>query len=211
MQEESTDLIKELKRRAWQTSGARFAAHRRLSRKHIWSTWAVAVLSIYVIAGSLFGSFVSQSPDQRNIVNVGLVVTSILVLVLSLIESSMAYPLRAERLHACAVELTGLELEGIEVAALHPSLEREGRVTQLRRRFEAIKKACPENHHVIDWEMFQAGHPKHFKIGLLKVIRIRVENEIATVGWYVLAMITPLVPIVLFLGSVHGGTAVTVP
>ena len=184
------ELLAELKARCWKTRGARFAAHRRLTRRHAWSTWAISMLSVYLIAGSAVALLVEG--ESARAVNVFLLSASVLVLVLSLIEASMAYQIRAERLHACAVALTDLELELVEVAGQDAGAARDARVVGARERYARITKECPENHSEADYDAFRARHRKDFQIGWWRATSWRLQSEVSTWGAYLVAIFSPV-------------------
>jgi len=189
--EDSADPITELSRRAWITKGARFAAHRRLNRRHAWSTWAIAVLSVYVIATSVFAQLAAPARVSQAVLNAGLIVASVLVLVLSLIESGRSYQLRAEHLHRCAVALGKLELSCREVAVIPPSGSKDERVSRLARRYAAILEACPDNHEEIDFATFRSQQSNTYGITFVGRMFVWLRREGVTTGPYLIAMALP--------------------
>jgi uncharacterized membrane protein (DUF485 family) len=192
------DPTDELARRAWVTKGARFAAHRRLTRRHAWSTWAIAVLSVYIIAASLFAQFIASTVISPAVVTAGLIIASVLVLVLSLIESGRSYQLRADHLHQCAVALGRLELKCVEVAALPISDIRSVSTSRLARRYSTIIRVCPDNHDEIDFATFRLQHPEQYPLALHTRMYIRFRRELVTVGPYLVAMALPPLIVCLF-------------
>lgn len=195
--QEPPDPITELRRRAWITSGCRFAAHRRLNRQQVWSTWAVAILSVYVIAGSIFAQIIGQVGVSQAVVNLGLIVTSVLVLVLSLIESGRNYQLRADHLHRCAEALRKVELGCLEIITLPLGPERDKRVSRLARRYSVIIESCPDNHNDIDFATFKSQHRDDYKTSWLRRSWIRFRRDLITTGPYLGAMALPLLIVYL--------------
>lgn len=188
---ETPDSATGLSRKIWVTRGCRFAAHRRLNRRHVWSTWAIAALSVYVIAASIFAQFIPQTTLSPAVLNAGLIVASVLVLVLSLIEAGRSYQLRAEHLHRCAVDLGKLESKVVELQSLPLATGRADQIARLSRRYAATLEACPDNHEKLDYDTFRAEHRKDYEISWATRIGMWLFRELHTVGPYVLAILTP--------------------
>lgn len=190
------DPIAELARRVWVTRGSRFAAHRRLLRKAAWSTWAIAVLSTYIIGASLLGPFLLPTGALPVFLNSALVVASVLVIVLSLIETAQSYPLRASRLHDCAVRLGALELTVTALASPVTASSIKDDLPTLQERYFAILAACPDNHTDLDFDAFRLQHHSDYKIKVAERITIWLRIQANTVGPYLAAMLVP--PLLLF-------------
>lgn len=194
---DSPEPIKELARRAWITKGARFAAHRRLLRRHAWSTWAVAVLSIYVITASVFGQLTISTRISQSVLNAGLIVASILVLVLSLIEAGRGYELRADHLHRCAVALGRLELMCREAIASSSSATNDEITARLAQRYTAILEECPDNHDEIDFATFRSQHVAEYGVSAGGRVAIWLWREGVTTVPYIAAIALP--PIIVYI------------
>lgn len=182
------DPVAELARRVWITKGARFAAHRRLMRKSNWSTWAMAVLSTYIIAASLLLPGLLRV-DVHQVRDAILAAASILVLALSLIEGSHQYALRAARLHECAVRLGALELRvmALQATKAPPTAD----LQLLQRKYVLVLESCPDNHNRVDFDTFRAQHYATYSLGRLARIGIWLRTEVHTVGPYLGAMLLP--------------------
>lgn len=195
-----TDPVAEVIRRAWVTKGARFAAHRRLTRKHIWSTWAISLLSTYVIAGSLIGARYLDLSD-RSALDIDLVITSLLVIVLSLIEASRNYQLRAERLHASGMALGRLEVLLREVQAMPHSPRRAKRASLLVRRYPRLIEGCPDNHDEIDFDTFRARQPTNYPMSRRERCWITIRRHAVTIGPYFVAILVPPILFAILRGT----------
>jgi hypothetical protein len=198
------DVLKELKRRVYVTKCARFAAHRRLSYQERWSTLSVAVLSVYLIAGTIFEPLLGGAGSHGAAVTGGLAVASILVLVVSLIEASQHYAMRADRLHRCGMELGKLELDLLEgMNALSDAAVREV-MSRGSRRYDEILQMCSENHEVIDHEAVKLQHTDLYDLSWWKKISIAIRLRWARCGPYLLAMALPPIALWLLYSSASG-------
>ncbi|HEY0970180.1 MAG TPA: SLATT domain-containing protein [Gemmatimonadales bacterium] len=152
--------------RIWTTRGARFNAHRRLRSHTVWSHWALACLAVYltVLTWAMTMPVFRVSSEMQAKISVVVSALSLLMVVVSLMESGQNHAVRAERLHSSAVDLGGL---GSRVDAAR---ERAGDVVspeleELARDFHGMIKSCQENHDEIDYELFRAKNRTDFGIG----------------------------------------------
>ncbi len=201
---QTSDPAADLSRRIWITRGCRFAAQKRLNSRHVWSTWATAVLSVYIIAASVFAQFLPQSALSQSVLNAGLIVASVLVLVLSIIEGGRGYQLRAERLHRCAVDLGKLESRLVVLQSIPPGTLRNSQIARLVRRYVEAIEACPDNHETLDYDSFRAQHPEDFAMSWGSRSRIWFVRQLHTVGPYALAIAAPPT-LVYVLSSLFAG------
>lgn len=159
----------QLRTKMWKTIGARFNAARRLRAMHRWSLTAVSALSAYVIIVTALPVFVplNITPTQQGWLNFALMGMAIFILVLSLLESSNSYELRAERLHDCATEISQIrnELELRLYSHLTLSVEQ---ISEYQQRYDDTIRRCRENHEPIDYQFFETKHPKDFQLTFLQ-------------------------------------------
>jgi hypothetical protein len=132
------------------TKGSRFAAHRRLLKKHHLSVLSVSMLSIYVIAASLLPIFLGPLPGKStNMLTLATVIASIFIIVLSLITAGQNYYTRAERMLKCAQKISELYYE-LEQSILCNSLN-DAFIERMRGTYAAILNDYSENHDDIDF------------------------------------------------------------
>ena len=150
------DFSKELSFQVWSTKGARFFSNRRLLAKQKWSTYALTALSTYVIILNLMIVYGVLKPTalSNTVVAFSSTALSILILIVSLLESSRRYELQASNFHRCSLEL-GQVYRRVRMMRTGP----EPRVTRdqvekLASDYEQILAAF-ENHDEIDFLMFQ--------------------------------------------------------
>lgn len=147
------DFSKELSYQLWVTKGARFHAARRLQRKQAWSTYTVAALSLYAIGANLLIVYGMSGgkPIESKIAFAGSFL-SIAILIVSLIEGSRQYELRADRLHNCAREVNCVYRK-VRQARLGPGANPDAvSVRNLAEDYERILEKY-ENHEEIDYQL----------------------------------------------------------
>jgi hypothetical protein len=181
-----------LRKQVWQTKSARFGAHRRLTAVNLWSTWTVAALTIDLIVTSLLlGTSVltltSESKELGLFLSIGI---TVLVLVLSLTEAARNYPLRADRLHRCAMEL-GAIWTRLDVALALDDSRLQVELPLLSTEYHRILQESAENHDEIDFRWFRAHHPDEFGIPRLIAPVLRMWYWLRTYGIYIVGLFGP--------------------
>lgn len=132
------------------TKGARFAAHRRLLRKHQWSLLSISMLSTYVIGASLIPIFVKPLPESApGILAAITTVASIFIIVLSHVESGQGYFTRAEKMLRCAQKISELYYE-LEQRRITATLTEEF-LNDTRTKYSGVLNDYSENHDEIDF------------------------------------------------------------
>jgi uncharacterized membrane protein (DUF485 family) len=187
----------------WKTAGSRFNAARRLQRRHNLSSWTSSLLAVYVVFIQLIDLVVPPEAHLASpaLVTVGTAFVAILILVVTILEASRAYQLRAERLHR----------SGMELGALHDRLKNQvallqGNAAALAEEVESITAKyhetiarTGENHEPGDYELFKAQHHKDFDVGRPAAIWIHVREGLRVSFWYYLAMLgTPTLAVLLW-------------
>lgn len=153
-------FISDLRIRAWQTSGSRYNAARRLRQKDAFSTFSLAMLSALSVAAVVTQRIYSPQPGTPldNYLTAFLIALGVFLLALSLIEWGAAHSVKADALHRSAEELTAYHLKLAYVLAKIDSgnVVDDSEVDALRVEYETIKDRCPYNHLPSDYELFRA-------------------------------------------------------
>ena len=157
------------------------------------------MLSVYVIAGSLFALVFGQKQSQQfiDLLNVMTATSSIFILVLSTLESGKNYALRAALMLRCAQAVSELhnELEFKLSAGLLEKNSFHGYMA----RYDQIIRDFSENHDNIDFYFFMAmpNNRKSFDLAgfgkLPTVIGYRLGNFLNIWGFYATLMIIPII------------------
>jgi len=197
--DDASDVGRDLVTRIWVTKGARFLAHRRLSTIHAWSTAAVAILSAYLLIASLIVSSTAVPLSEHQRAQLNLVTTgmALVVLVLSLLEGSRNYLLRAERLHSCAVELGAIEQRVRLAQEISDHAGRLKVIATLSEDYHNALVRCGENHLPVDNSRFRCDHPKDFPCSKWTAFKARSNYMWYSRGPFALAIVVP--PIALAL------------
>lgn len=153
-------FISDLRTRAWQTSGARYNASRRLKQRETFSTISLAMLSALSVAAAIAQRIYSPQPGTPldNYLTAVSVALGVFLLAISLLEWGAAYGAKADALHRNAEELTAYQLKLAHVLARMGSGKavEDSEFTELRVEYETIKDRCPYNHAPSDHQLFKA-------------------------------------------------------
>ena len=161
------EFIKELDYKMWTTRGCRYNADRRLKKKSTLSLATISFLSIYVLVLSLipFFSLFNLSTNNREYISFFSVVLSIFILVLSLLEASKEYSIKAERLYSCANSINCLmgDLK-LALSTIDDNDRLEIEIKRIHDEYHRLINCYKENHESVDFEAFKLEHKKIEKI-----------------------------------------------
>jgi hypothetical protein len=191
--------IEDLLRQIWITKGSRFNAHRRLQKRGHISTLTINLLTAYILIISLVSiiPIFNLSPFQSQLISYSTSAMAIILLVLSVLEGAQEYSLKAERMHQCAIELSGLYNEIKIVLEKHSMKNNKTKfIVSSAKNYQAILTRTAENHDLIDYNYFQALHPIDFKLNTLKISWFKLCWFLRLYGVYVVLIWGP--PIILF-------------
>lgn len=153
-------FISDLRKSAWQTSGSRYNAARRLKQREVFSTFSLALLSALSIAAAVAQRIYAPQPGTPldNYLTTVSVALGVFLLAVSLLEWGAAYGAKADALHRNAEDLTAYHLKLKQVLARidtgRAATDKE--VDELRVEYESIKNRCTYNHAPVDHELFMA-------------------------------------------------------
>lgn len=156
---------RELNYKLWSTYKSRFNAAARNRRKNELSTRAVSILSAYVMIFSLITTMLPQF-SQGGTSQVILFISSslsIIILVVSQLEASQNYSLRAHTYHQSGLQIAELynELRALKTRfAENKGEEFISKVEVIAKRYDDILKRS-ENHEDIDFAEFRASKPTY--------------------------------------------------
>lgn len=146
-----------LYQKIWKTKGTRFIAHKRLEILNQFSIYAISLNSIYVIILSLlsmshFNKYSKLNPDFLSIITLFL---SILIIVISIIESSKNYKAKAESHHQCGKDLNKIYERLIQIKSSYDTdSNSKAEIDKLGLDYQSIIDKYPENHSSIDFKKF---------------------------------------------------------
>ena len=179
------------------TKGARFNAHRRLLAKHRSSQFALAILTIYVIAASVLALTLIDSNKENLIptVNAATIVASVFILVQGILETAKHYHLRAFQMLQC----------GERISAIYDELFNKRIVGDISvseflkyvKKYDRIITDFSENHAEIDYLLFiyMHQHPHSEKYSSLgnwwKIQRLVFINQLNIWGTSIFYIVVP--------------------
>ncbi len=192
---------RELNYKLWSTYKSRYNAAARFKRKYDLSTKAIAILSAYVVIFSLITTMLPQF-SQGGTSQVILFISSalsIIILVVSQLESSQNYSVRSLTNHQSGLQISELynELRILKTrTGTDKGEEFMAKVEDIAKRYDDILKRF-DNHEDIDFACFRASKPKYEDHNLSKSDVFRV-HLLLFVGQYLFYYICMLLPPILF-------------
>ena len=142
------------------TRNARLEAYRRNQKLQSLSTYGVAGISAWTIFLSFY---IAVSKDQQTNLLLGLVgaLASLFILVLSLIDGSKEYSLKAYLFHKCALDLSPLCIQ------LQKQINKqefdEIRFDEIEKCYEEILNSYQLNHSQLDYDLYIVKYPEHLQ------------------------------------------------
>lgn len=185
-------IYEEFDRKMWRTVGARFNAARRLRSQQNWSVVTISMLSLYIVAISIPGVWSKVPESDTHFFPAISILASIFVIILSLLEASRGYEVKADRLHRSAMKLNEIYSE-----LLIGQQKKDANPSEIISRYHAEIQTCPENHDAGDDALFRAQQQKHFKMGRIEVLLIKTGYFFNKTAIYLILLVIP--PIILIL------------
>lgn len=208
-------FISDLRTRAWQTSGSRYNAARRLKQRETFSTFSLSMLSALSVAAAVAQRIYSPAPatpldNYMTAVSIGL---GVVLLAISLLEWGASYGAKADALYRNAEDLTAYQLKLAQALAKIDTgaVIEDSAIDALRVEYETIKDRCPYNHIPVDHELFRAQQRMAPELGATigapvmtcwKALIIKAYWEWSTIWFFLL---------VWLLVSVSAGYAFWIP
>jgi len=152
-------FLTKLRTDVWRTSSARYNAARRLSRRDLFATISLALLSAMTVAIAFIQRvYAPSSSPVDNYFTVFSASLGVFLLTISLVEWGAKTGSIADALHQNAEKLNALQRKiGIRITAIgagSPATWVEAQA--LADEYDAIKADCRHNHQPIDDEYFRA-------------------------------------------------------
>jgi hypothetical protein len=144
-----------LERRAWVTAGARFNACQRLLNRASLAVWAVSLMAVYTIALSLATVTIECLAKPPILIWASLVTVmlSLLVLVISIIESMREHSRVAYIHHSTALRIREIH-NAVEAARMAGTLDLAG-LDHWRGEYDGALREAQLNHSDIDVVRFE--------------------------------------------------------
>jgi len=188
------EFIIDLDSKMWKTRGSRYNADRRLKRKSNLSLATISLLSFYVLIISIVSSFsvFNLNNTETGFLTFISIVISIFIIVLSLLEASKEYSIKAERLYTCANEINRLMSELKFAQATITEIDKlEKEVYKIHNEYQLLIKNVKENHDDIDFDLFRVANKKKPMKQLTKDLK-QYEGEFEIGGFEILKIYTKL-------------------
>jgi len=193
------EQVAEFCTKMWRTSGARFNAQRRMKYRNTMSVFSISVLSIYLIAITVFQKIYKLSdicPDLDNHLTFISVVGAVFIIVISLIEWASDFSLKSEQLFENANDIKDqrLQLEQGLSEGLN-SQELAALLTRVRQAYETLTNGNNPNHEPIDDLYFRAHHKNEsstpFNLTTTERVLAIIRWHFACNGLYIILLALP--------------------
>lgn len=193
--------------RMWRTAGARFICQRRMKYRDTFSSFTIAILSVYLIAISVAQKIYNTGecyPELDNHLTFIAIVGAVFIIVISLIEWAGNFSVRAERLFENATEIKKLQsrleralIDGVPENTLKTEFEATG------HNYEQLVDKNSPNHDPVDDFLFRAQnrtdpHPS-FQLNVYQASWAWVWWLLVTFGMYAVLLIIPVTILLLVI------------
>ncbi len=194
-------LLKDIYKRIWITKGCRFIASKYYLKLNKWSNLSISLLSIYVIISSILYILPDMpkilSNEYLNIISLS---SSLILLVLSQLENTKEYKLKAYKMHQNAMFLDELYSKVIILNNYNTKISKE-EIDLLYNEYHIILKQCDENHDDNDYQLFRAEHYHDVDLNISKshsrFLKIWVPFKLYV--YYILLILIPPTLLLLFM------------
>lgn len=174
---------------------ARFNAHSRLEQKHKVSIFTLSLISLFVVAISLYALTYNMilPLGVKSAITFASIISSIFIIIVGLLESQNNYQVRAMQLHKCAMEITDLH----QKLQIDSSLNRD-ELQDYANKYQSALQACPYNHDDIDYLMAKISGRRASDIGWDLTLQVYVTYYLDVYGLSAIILSIPPA-ILLFL------------
>lgn len=197
-------MVENLLNKIWTTRGCRFQAHKRLNEVNNWSTWTVNILTVYIICLSILSlnpptsySFLSEKTGSIFMISL-----SITILLVSVLENSKSYKLRADNMHRCAKELSSTYNEICLIRDGIITNQIPDRLIEIGNKYQAIIDKYDDNHTDLDYIKFKAINYSFFNLTKFQKFIIGLKYFLLVRGIYIFLLVIPLLVFAKFLQGV---------
>ncbi|MEN3940568.1 SLATT domain-containing protein [Prosthecobacter sp. SYSU 5D2] len=195
---------RELNYKLWSTYKSRFNAAARCQKKYNLSSRAVSFLSAYVIIFSLITTMLpqfSQGATEQVILFISSAL-SIIILVVSQLESSQNYSVRTYTFHQSGLAIAELYKKLRALKSRHKDKSSPiflDAVELLSDQYDEILRRS-DNHEDIDFESFKASKPSYedHNLTIVNVLQIKARLILCHYSYYYLCMGLPPVAFAVF-------------
>lgn len=203
-----SDYVNKVTKNIWTTIGSRFNASRRLNNKYKFSAISISILSVFGIGTPIIQNFIdsAQCAKINELYTLVSILLSIFILVLSLLEGSQNYQVKADKLHSNAVDistvlkeisfLTDYELKRCDSKGKQNDIIKQ--IKNYNKEYDDLIQRCSENHDPDDFLLFQAQNYQEFKKQWLWSKRILIWLRIKYY-WLYFALTIIIATIIVYL------------
>ncbi|MEM7620521.1 MAG: SLATT domain-containing protein [Pseudomonadota bacterium] len=156
-----------------------FNAHSRLRQKHRVSIFTLSLISLFVVAISLYAlTYGTLLPiGTKSAITFASIISSVFIIIVGLLESQNNYQVRAIELHKCAMEITDIH----QKLQIESSLSRED-LQKYADKYQNAIQSCSYNHDDIDYVMAKISGRRGQDIGWDLTLQVYLTYYIDVYG-----------------------------
>lgn len=192
------DSFELLYKKSFATRNARLEAYRRNLRLQSLSTYSVSGISALTIALSLYLA-VAPKDNLKDLFGLIGSVASLFILIISLVDGSKDYSLKAYLFHKCSLELSPICIKIQKI--IHKGDFDEEVFDQLEKNYDDILNNYELNHTQVDYELSTWRYRKEYHNNVLPFFAffIRMYLDVKTYMLYYALIIIMLISTALLI------------
>lgn len=181
----------------WKTKGSRYQAYNRLRAQYRFSQFGISIISLYIVALSIIPMYFTLDDLTNKVLQILTVVSSIFIIILSLLENSKSYELKADILHRSANEMSAI-FNKFQFLVRQKTVTDADALATIQS-YDSIIKNCVFNHEDIDYDLFRLCDPKIFELKPYDIIFLHIKCFVINYGLFVALILMPPVTIAVIL------------
>ena len=183
-------------KKLWTARGARFNAYRRVKAIDKWSSAAIWMLSVYVIALNLIVFIPSSNEEDFSIhITIANITLSVFILGLSLFVAGEDYKVEYHNHHELGKALGPLYSK---VSLAKDDQNTEVSLAEISKSYDEIIMRSSYNHYPIDYKYFKLQNRKDFGLRRWEYPFIWFSYRVVPISMYLILIVAPMV-ILVFL------------
>ena len=172
---------------------ARYYAHGRMQLKQKVSIFTLSIISLFVVAISLFALTYSPilAATTKSAITFASIISSIFIIIVGLLESQNNYQVKALQMYKCAMEINDL----YQKLQIEPMISKDT-LQYYSDNFHSVMQGCPYSYDDIDFMMAKIEAKKTEDVGWETKFQMNISYLINVYGLNFTIMLIP--PFILF-------------
>lgn len=180
----------------WRTKSAHFNASHRLERRHWWSIAATSMLSFYLLCAALYQLVFDSgiAPIAVKTLSVISIITSVLLIIITLIESAKNYAGESKQMRRSALDIA----EVYNRFQALSRVERDQQRSHFAEKYSDVLKRHEVSHKDLDFLLFKYSNARDLDMSKREKCALIPHIIALTVGEYWLYAALILFPPITF-------------